>query len=377
MHLDDLVWIADRAVIHARTGLDLVNEFHARNNVAPDGVLAVKEGGIVEADKELAVARVRARRAGHGNGAADVGGLVKLGLQLLAAAAGAVTLGIARLGHKAGDDAVELQAVIKTLTCQFLDAGDMVRGDVGAKLDHDATVFQVKIDGVFRIKRWLGGICGAGHGEYSDKESEKKSFERFEHECTFSWLVHLFILFRVVLGFCLAGKKEMKRKGLFLDRDGVINEDTGYVGTSERFVFRQGIFPLLRHAQDRGYRLVIVTNQSGVARGYYTQQDYEKLTDWMIGVFRGEGIEINLVLSSFACPDLPDNPYGAQSFWRKPNPGMFLEAALRLNLDLAASVMIGDSPRDIEAAKVAGVERSILVAKDDPLPVETLIQDIA
>ena len=153
----------------------------------------------------------------------------------------------------------------------------------------------------------------------------------------------------------------MKYKGLLLDRDGVVNRDTGFIGRREDFVFMPGLFPFLRTMRDQGYRIAIVTNQSGVARGYFTAADYYALTEWMLAELAKEKIVIDLVLASFEHQDaaLPNHRRG--SFWRKPNPGMILEAALRLNLDLSRSILIGDSQRDIEAGEGAGVGRCIFM----------------
>lgn len=155
----------------------------------------------------------------------------------------------------------------------------------------------------------------------------------------------------------------MKRRGLLLDRDGVINEDHGYVGSFEQFDFRPEIFPFLRYAQDKAYKIAIVTNQSGVARGYYTRESYEDLTTRMSDFFAGEGVHIDLVLACFTHPEGINETLARDSYWRKPNPGMILEAALRLDLDLAQSIMIGDKDCDVRAAKAAGIPRLYLVGE--------------
>jgi D-glycero-D-manno-heptose 1,7-bisphosphate phosphatase len=167
---------------------------------------------------------------------------------------------------------------------------------------------------------------------------------------------------------------------LFLDRDGVINIDRGYVSSREAFAFQPGLFPFLRAAQDKGYRLAIVTNQSGVARGLYTAADYESLTSWMLDRFRREGIEIALVLACFEHPEGTAEPYKRESFWRKPNPGMLMDAARRLRVDLARSAMLGDQERDMQAAQAAGVGICILLTdkKDPPVMIGiTVAQDFA
>lgn len=152
----------------------------------------------------------------------------------------------------------------------------------------------------------------------------------------------------------------MAERALLLDRDGVINVDTGYVGRREDFTFIDGIFPLARRAVATGRRIVVITNQSGIARGYYDEADFRALSDWMAGRFAAEGAPLTGVLH---CPHLADAAiaaYRRDSFWRKPKPGMILEAARRFDLDLARSLFIGDKPGDMEAAAAAGVGCRVL-----------------
>ena len=151
------------------------------------------------------------------------------------------------------------------------------------------------------------------------------------------------------------------QKCLFLDRDGVINEDQGYTHKIEDFVFRKGIFDLCRDYLKKDFIIVIVTNQSGIGRGYYTEGDFHKLTDWMKDRFLDEGIKITDV---FFCPYHVDGigKYKKDSNDRKPNPGMILRATEKHNIDLKNSVLIGDKETDIEAAKRAGVGKAILVS---------------
>ncbi|OYD82302.1 D-glycero-alpha-D-manno-heptose-1,7-bisphosphate 7-phosphatase [Azospirillum brasilense] len=147
----------------------------------------------------------------------------------------------------------------------------------------------------------------------------------------------------------------MLNRALLLDRDGVVNVDHGYVVERERFVFVDGIFELARHAADRGFRVVIVTNQSGIARGYYTEAAFLELSEWMRAAFREHGVEL---AGLFHCPYHPKGPvarYTRDSFWRKPNPGMILDAARRLDLNLSRSVFLGDQATDMQAALTAGV----------------------
>lgn len=157
----------------------------------------------------------------------------------------------------------------------------------------------------------------------------------------------------------------MLHRGLLLDRDGVVNIDHGFVSKSADFAFVPGLLPFLRTMQDRGYRLAIVTNQSGVSRGLYTIADYEDLTLWMLKEFQREGIQIDLVLAAFECKEGVIPAMARDSYWRKPNPGMILEAAQRLQLDLRKSIMIGDKPRDMQAALTAGVGTCLLMSETE------------
>lgn len=144
-------------------------------------------------------------------------------------------------------------------------------------------------------------------------------------------------------------------RALFLDRDGVINHDAGYTSSAENFQFIKGIFDLCRTAKRLGYLLIVVTNQAGIGRGYYSEQDFLTLTEWMRERFKAEGAPITDV---FHCPYHPQHgvgQYKIDSFDRKPNPGMLLRAAEQHRLDMANSVMIGDKDSDMQAASRAKV----------------------
>ncbi|MGE0108598.1 MAG: D-glycero-alpha-D-manno-heptose-1,7-bisphosphate 7-phosphatase [Bdellovibrionales bacterium] len=147
----------------------------------------------------------------------------------------------------------------------------------------------------------------------------------------------------------------MKKKALLLDRDGVVNVEHGYVGHRDRFEFMDGIFDLLHRAIDEGYYLVLVTNQAGVAKGYYKEEDFEALTAYMLQEMKKEGINFSLIQWCFEHPDSEIHRYKRLSFWRKPSAGMILEAAVKLNIDLQKSIMVGDKLTDIQAAQNAGV----------------------
>jgi D-glycero-D-manno-heptose 1,7-bisphosphate phosphatase len=155
------------------------------------------------------------------------------------------------------------------------------------------------------------------------------------------------------------------RAALFLDRDGIINLDTGYVHRPADFVFRPGIFALCAAARARGLALVIVTNQAGIGRGYYTEADFRALTRWMQARFSAEGIEFDGV--EF-CPDHPTHgigPYRRESPRRKPEPGMILDASAALGLDPANAAMLGDRATDMQAAAAAGLATRLLLPADD------------
>ena len=147
----------------------------------------------------------------------------------------------------------------------------------------------------------------------------------------------------------------MKQKALFLDRDGVVNVEKEYLYKIEDFEFIEGIFDLCRHYQSLGYLIFIVTNQSGIARNYYSEEDFSMLTQWMIAAFKKEGVTITKV---YHCPHHPKIS-GACSC-RKPEPGMLFQAAKEYNIDLSQSIMIGDKERDVQAGINAGLRENYL-----------------
>ena len=146
----------------------------------------------------------------------------------------------------------------------------------------------------------------------------------------------------------------MATKTIFLDRDGVVNKDLVYLYRISDFEFIGGIFDSCLYFQKLGYEIVIVTNQSGIARGYYDENDYRKLTEWMLGQFNDNGINI---LDTFYCPHDP----ASLCECRKPKPGMFIEAKYKYNISMKNSWMIGDKETDIKAANLAGITNTILV----------------
>ncbi len=148
----------------------------------------------------------------------------------------------------------------------------------------------------------------------------------------------------------------MKRRGLFLDRDGVINTDIGYMHRIHDCVFVEGIFEMVQAFYEGGYVIIIATNQSGIGRGYYGEAEFKVLMDWMCDRFEGK------IASVYHCPDHPEGigVYRRENHWRKPGPGMLLQAALDFNLDLEGSWMVGDKESDVEAARRAGIGHIVL-----------------
>jgi len=151
---------------------------------------------------------------------------------------------------------------------------------------------------------------------------------------------------------------------LFLDRDGVINRDLGYVHRIDQVVFVDGIFELCRAAAARKMPIVVVTNQAGIGRGYYTEADFQTLTDWMRARFQQEGTPLAAV---YHCPFHPEHgvgDYRRDSCDRKPQPGMLLRARTDLGLAMGSSVMVGDTLNDMVAAQRAGVAVRALYVPD-------------
>lgn len=153
----------------------------------------------------------------------------------------------------------------------------------------------------------------------------------------------------------------MSNKAVFLDRDGVINIDHGYVHKIEEFDFMPGIFELCQHVKRLGYKLIIATNQSGIGRGYYSENDFLKLTDWMKAQFVANQCEIDALYYSPYHPEKAKLPYLKKSDCRKPAPGMLLQAIKDFDLESSNCIMIGDNETDIQAAKAACIGRSVLL----------------
>lgn len=151
---------------------------------------------------------------------------------------------------------------------------------------------------------------------------------------------------------------------LFLDRDGVINIDHGYVHKKENFDFYENIFELVSYAKKIGLKVVIITNQAGIAKGHYTEQDFYVLMSWVSDQFKLHKGKIDKI---YFCPFHKDGvikEYIKDSFDRKPSPGMILKACKELNIDPQKSVLVGDKQSDIEAGILSNIRKSIYFGTD-------------
>ena len=146
----------------------------------------------------------------------------------------------------------------------------------------------------------------------------------------------------------------MTIKTIFLDRDGVVNEEINYLFKIEDFIFIDGVFEACCYFQKLGYQIIIITNQSGIARGYFSENDFQIISQWMKSRFDNQNIKI---LDIFHCPHSAESNCEC----RKPKPGMLLKAKSKHSINIKKSWMIGDKERDIAAANAAGIEKTILL----------------
>ena len=159
----------------------------------------------------------------------------------------------------------------------------------------------------------------------------------------------------------------MYKLALFLDRDGVINEDFGYVHTKERAQFVTGIFDLVKFANVNGYLVIVATNQAGIGRGYYSENQFFDFMSWMKREFRERGATIDDVFYSPYHPTEGLGEYKKDTNCRKPKPGMFLCAARKHNIDLKNSIIIGDRETDMLAGKRAGIGFLLMLSEERSL----------
>ncbi len=153
---------------------------------------------------------------------------------------------------------------------------------------------------------------------------------------------------------------------LFFDRDGVLNIDKAYVYTREDFEWRAGAIDAIRALNEAGWRVFVITNQSGIARGYYGEADVQALHQWMNDELALHGAHID---AFYYCPHHPAEggvaPYNIACECRKPAPGMLFQAMAEWDIDAARSLMIGDKTSDTEAAHAAGIKGLLIAPEDD------------
>lgn len=154
---------------------------------------------------------------------------------------------------------------------------------------------------------------------------------------------------------------------VFLDRDGTINVDHGYVHEIDQFQFIDGVIDAMKELKQQGFALVLVTNQSGIARGKFSEDQFMTLTEWMDWSLADRGVDLDGI---YYCPHHPEQGQGdylQDCDCRKPKPGMLISAQRFLDIDMAASYMVGDKVEDMQAASAAGVGTKVLVRSGKPV----------
>ena len=159
-------------------------------------------------------------------------------------------------------------------------------------------------------------------------------------------------------------------KAIFLDRDGVINEEVSYLSNPDDLMLIEGFIEALRILKNLGYFLIVITNQAGIARGYYTEETLKKIHNKMIQILEQNSIELDDI---FYCPHHPD--FTGACNCRKPNPGMILQAKDKYNINLRDSFMVGDTLNDIETGLAAECQ-TVLVLTGYGIEEKKKINDI-
>ena len=151
------------------------------------------------------------------------------------------------------------------------------------------------------------------------------------------------------------------KKIAFLDRDGVINKEVNYLHRIEDFEFTYKCVDALSILRDLGYEFVVITNQAGIGKGYYNEEQYQTLTDYYLRLLSKNGIEILNVLHCPHHPEASIKKFKKECQFRKPNPGMVLKALETYDIDLEASILVGDKLSDLDSGSRAGLKKLYFV----------------
>lgn len=173
----------------------------------------------------------------------------------------------------------------------------------------------------------------------------------------------------IIFGNLIRMKGKRMKKAIFLDRDGTLNIDYGYVHEIDNFKFIDGAIDALRELKKMGYMLVLVTNQSGIARGYFSEDQFLQLTEWMDWSLAEQDVDLDGI---YYCPHHPEGKgeYKEDCDCRKPKSGMLLQAIKELKIDPGQSVMVGDKIEDLKAGIGAKVKMNVLVRTGKPVTEE-------
>jgi len=165
-----------------------------------------------------------------------------------------------------------------------------------------------------------------------------------------------------------------RKKAIFLDRDGVINKEISYISNPDDFEFIEGSIEALKILEEKNFLLIVITNQAGIARGYYTEEMLKKIHNKMTRILKQNNIVLDDI---FYCPHHPD--FTGPCDCRKPEPGMILKAQIKHNIDLTNSYMVGDTLSDIETGKKANCKTALVLTgygKEEQNKIDSLIPDM-